>query len=73
MRETDQTLDKVIMTAARCADCTNPACAQSCPEHVDLHALFEFIAAQAPASLVWKRKMDEAETLAGDAIHNSYS
>ncbi len=73
MRETDRSLDQVFITAARCADCPNPPCAQSCPEHIDLHALFEFIAAQAPMPLAWKRKMDDAEAFAGDAIHNSYS
>ncbi len=64
--------DKVFLTAARCADCPNPACMQACPEKIDLRALFEFIAAQAPMPLSWMRKVDEAETFAGEAINNSF-
>ncbi len=64
--------DNVFLTAARCADCSNPACMQACPEHIDLHALFEFIAEQMPVNLARIQKAKEAETYAGEAIHNSF-
>ncbi len=64
--------DKVFLTAARCADCPNPACVQACPEHVDLQALFEFVVANAPPSVTRMLKAEQAETYAGEAIHNSF-
>ncbi len=73
MNEPSQVSDKVFLTAARCADCPNPACMQACPEKIDLHALFEFIAAQSPIPLPWTRKLDETETYTGQAIHNSFT
>ncbi len=72
MSVTAQPNDDVFLTAARCADCVSPACTQACPEHIDLHALFEFIAAQAPMPLSWKRKENEADALVGEAIEDSF-
>ncbi len=72
MSVTAQPNDEVFLTAARCADCPNPACMQACPEKIDLHALFEFIAAQAPMPLAWMRMANEAETFAGEAIQDSF-
>ncbi|MGB8648366.1 MAG: hypothetical protein WCF84_24230 [Anaerolineae bacterium] len=73
MNEPSHLPDQVFLTAARCADCAHPACIQACPEQIDLRALFEFIAAQAPMPLTWMRNPDEAENLIGQAIHNSFS
>ncbi len=64
--------DKVFLTAARCADCSNPACMEACPEHVDLRALFEFISEQMPVTLARIQKSQEAETYADEAINHSF-
>ncbi len=73
MKATTGPSKEVFLTAARCADCPNPACMQACPEQIDLRALFEFIAAQSPLPLTWRRDEQEAEALTGQAIHNSFS
>ncbi len=72
MNATTCPTDKVFITAARCADCSEPACMQACPEHVDLQALFEFVMANAPASVTSMLKAEQAETYAGEAITNSF-
>ncbi len=65
--------DDVYLTAARCAECSSPACVNACPEHIDLRALFEFIAAQAPAQLMWARQAGQAENFVAEAIDKSFN
>ncbi len=63
----------VFTTAARCANCAHPACIEGCPEHIDLHALFEFVAAHAPMPISWKTNEQEAENFAGNGIESSFT
>ncbi len=63
----------IFAAAARCAGCSNPACMNACPDHIDLHALFEFIAAQAPMPVSWKLNEREAEAFADKAIEASFT
>jgi NADPH-dependent glutamate synthase beta subunit-like oxidoreductase len=65
--------DDIFLAAARCAECSSPACVNACPEHVDLHALFEFIAARAPEQLTWMRKAGQAENFVAEAIDKSFN
>ncbi len=62
----------VLSMAARCADCGDPACMRACPEHMDLSALFRYIAAQAPVPVSWRQEAREAEDFAAAAIERSY-
>lgn len=64
---------EVLATAARCAGCTDPACAKACPEGVDLRALFEFVAAQAQSPINWRLDEREAEDFAIEAIEKSFT
>lgn len=64
--------DGVFATAARCADCQEGACMKACPEQIDLRALFEFVASQAPMPLAWRNRPDESETFVGEAINHSF-
>ncbi len=72
MNPTSRPCDNVFLTAARCADCPDPACMRACPEEIDLRGLFEFIAAQAPIPLMWTRTPGEAAELVREAIQDSY-
>jgi NADPH-dependent glutamate synthase beta subunit-like oxidoreductase len=63
----------VLVTAAQCADCPEPACMKACPEQVDLRALFEFVGAQAKMPLTWRLSEREAEDFAIEAIEKSYT
>lgn len=65
--------DGVFVTAARCADCEHKECINSCPEGVDLKALFEFVAAQSPLPLAWKQNAAQAEAFADEAIQKSFN
>jgi ferredoxin len=64
---------EVLVTAARCAACAEPACMKACPEQVDLRALFEFVAAQTKMPLVWRLNEREAEDFAIEAIERSFT
>ncbi len=72
MQETNTPAD-IFTTAARCANCTHPACIEGCPDHIDLRALFEFVAAHAPMPVSWKTDEHEAEKFAGNAIESSFT
>ncbi len=63
----------VLVTAARCADCAEPACMKACPQQVDLRALFKFIAAQTKTPLAWRLDEREAEDFAIEAIERSFT
>ena len=63
----------IFETAARCADCAEGSCMKACPAQVDLRALFEFIAAHAPAPVAWPTDERAAEDFADAAIARSFS
>ena len=63
----------IFTVAARCADCPDRACVSACPKHIDLCALFQFIAAQAPLPVSWKQSEREAEVFADEAIETSFT
>ncbi len=69
----DDELQRVMMTAARCADCENAACMKACPEQVDLRALFKFIAAQSPVPVAWMRDTRAAVDFVTEAIEQSFA
>jgi NADPH-dependent glutamate synthase beta subunit-like oxidoreductase len=63
----------VLVTAAQCADCSEPACMKACPEHVDLRALFKFVAAQSKTPVTWRLDERAAEDFAIEAIEKSFT
>ncbi len=65
--------EDVFTTASRCAECKEALCLKACPEHVDLRALFEFVAAHGPRAATWRTRESEAESFAGDAIESSFT
>ncbi len=72
MQETNTPAD-VFATAARCANCTHPACVEGCPDHIDLRALFEFVATHAPMPISWQTNEQAAVTFADEAIETSFT
>ena len=66
-------LVQVFATAARCADCPDPACVRACPEKVDLRLVFDFLASETPLPVVWKLNELEAIRYVDDAIETSYT
>jgi ferredoxin len=63
----------VLVTAARCADCPDPACMKACPEQVDLRAVFAFVAGQGIPPVTWRMDEREAEDFAIEAIEKSFT
>ncbi len=63
----------IFATAVRCANCTDAKCVNVCPEHIDLRALFQFIADQAPLPVSWRADEREAEDFADAAIERSFT
>ncbi len=72
MNGTTRPSEEMFAIAARCADCQDGACMKACPKQIDLRALFEFIAKQAPMPVTWMEKTDEAEAFVGEAIRKSF-
>lgn len=66
-------MQDVLITAARCAACVEPACIMACPEQADLRALFEFVVGQANKPLVWRLDEREAEDFAMEAVEKSFT
>ncbi len=64
-------LESRLMVAARCADCSDPACTRACPEQVDLQGLLRYFVSQANLPVTWMQDVDAADFVA-EGIEASY-
>ena len=62
----------VLLTLARCAECTNPACVTGCPEHVDLRAALRAMLQRVPG-LARQEELSEGIMYAEHAIEECYN
>jgi len=66
-------LQSILVGATRCLDCSDPRCANLCPEHVDVRAAMRLIVSRGntrPAA--WMQHADEATASAMRAIEASF-